>query len=48
MEYDMDKFIGAINNDKEFVLIQFYSFGKFFKQYMQFFGQATSVAKKSK
>ena len=48
MEYDMDKFIGAINNDKEFVLIQFYSFGKFFKQYMQFFGQATSVSKKSK
>lgn len=39
MTYDTDKYIAAINHDKEFALIQFYSFGKFFKKYFQFFGQ---------
>ncbi len=46
MEYDMDKFIGATNNDKEFVLIQFYSFGKFFKKYFQFFDAAPAITTK--
>lgn len=39
LTYDMDKFFGAINNDKDFVLIQFYVFGKYFKKYSQFFPQ---------
>jgi hypothetical protein len=35
--YDSDKFIGLINDKKDYVLIQYYVFGKYFKRYEQFF-----------
>ena len=48
MTYDTDKYIAAINQDKEFALIQFYSFGKFFKKYFQFFGRPSTPISSTK
>lgn len=36
LQYDTDKYIGLINKDTDFVLIQYYVFGKYLKRYEQF------------
>lgn len=37
VQYDSDKFIALVNDGKDFALIQYYVFGKYFKLYEQFF-----------
>jgi hypothetical protein len=39
-DYDIDKYIATLNNDKDYALIQYYVFGKYFKKYRQFFPSA--------
>lgn len=37
IQYDTDKFVALINDGKDYALIQYYVFGKYFKRYEQFF-----------
>lgn len=46
--YDSDRFIGLVNDGKDFVLIQYYVFGKYFKRYQQFFNNAAAAGGTSK
>jgi hypothetical protein len=37
VQFDSDKFIALVNEGKDYALIQYYVFGKYFKRYDQFF-----------
>jgi hypothetical protein len=40
MTYDVDRFHAAINNDKDFAIVQYYIFGKLLRNYSDFFFKA--------
>ena len=47
MTYDIDHYYAAINNDKDFAIVQYYVFGKLLRSYQDFFFKpGTATAKK--
>lgn len=46
MTYDVDRYYAAINNDKDFAVVQYYVFGKLLRSYEDFFFKPGSTGKK--